>query len=380
VERLAFTDPLTGLANRRAVDERLHELLAGDASGSRPVSIVLADINRLKQVNDTFGHEAGDRLIFAVAESVSRASGLARDSLAARIGGDEFCVVVSGEPLAVAVRVAEELCRAVDGQPMTTGVSCGVASTEVLAGPVDSPVRLFRLADAAQYRAKRAASRHPVVAGQSLPEDPGESPADRRVRRGRLHTDVPAALESGLAVLDGLSGAGARHRLEAVADHLRDLLDAAGWWLSAVAPGVDDLVTVSSSVQRYGVAVGAEAGAEGFAAAGTVFDLRDFPVTRRAIDESRSFFVEAGMPGNDPAEEATLVTAGYLSVLGAGAADTERGWLVEVYADPISLPMGAFEPVLRALVAVAVAGAAGTADGTAAGTAPAPGVPRQTDR
>jgi hypothetical protein len=90
------------------------------------------------------------------------------------------------------------------------------------------------------------------------------------------------------------------------------------------------------------------------------------------------------MPGNDPSEEATLVTAGYLSVLGAGAADTERGWLVEVYADPISLPMGAFEPVLRALVAVAVAGAARTADGTAAGTAagtaPAPGVPRQTDR
>jgi hypothetical protein len=68
------------------------------------------------------------------------------------------------------------------------------------------------------------------------------------------------------------------------------------------------------------------------------------------------------MPGNDPAEEATLVTAGYLSVLGAGTRDGDRGWLVEIYADPISLPMGAFEPVLRSLVAVAVAGAAsGTA-------------------
>jgi hypothetical protein len=216
-----------------------------------------------------------------------------------------------------------------------------------------------------------------------VPEGPSESPADRRARRGRLSTDVPAALESGLAVLDGLGGADARHRLETVADHLRDLLDAAGWWLSAVPDGSTDLVTVSSSVQRFGVTVGdqprsallsnsaaghsaaeteqlvgEQSAGQGFAAVGTVFDLRDFPVTRRAIEQAGSFYVETGMPGNDPAEEATLVTAGYLSVLGAGAKDGGTGWLVEVYADPISLPMGAFEQVLRALVAVAVAGAA----------------------
>ena len=61
---------------------------------------------------------------------------------------------------------------------------------------------------------------------------------------------------------------------------------------------------------------------------------------------------------HDPAEEAALVTAGYLAVIGAGARDPSGGWLVEIYADTISLPMGTFEPVLRALVAVAVAGAA----------------------
>jgi diguanylate cyclase (GGDEF)-like protein len=356
VERLAFTDPLTGLANRRAVDELLDELLGASAPASHPVSIVLADINRLKQVNDTFGHEAGDRLIVGIAEAVSRASGLARESLAARIGGDEFCVVVSGEPMSAAVRVADELCRLVDGHPMSTGVSCGVASTEVLAGPVDSPVRLFRLADAAQYRAKRAGTRHPVVAGRSVPETPRDSPADRRARRGRLSTDVPAALESGLAALDALGAADTRARLERVADHIRDLLDAGGWWLSAVADGSDQLVTLGSSVERSGAPAGTTP--PGFAAVGTVYDLREFPTTRRAIDEAGSFFVETGMPGNDPAEEATLVTAGYLSVLGAGARDGRDGWLVEVYADPISLPMGAFEPVLRALVAVAVSGAA----------------------
>ena len=79
VERLAFTDPLTGLANRRAVDERLDDALTRHLADGTVVSIVLADINRLKQVNDTFGHEAGDRLIVAVAEAVSRASGLAHE-------------------------------------------------------------------------------------------------------------------------------------------------------------------------------------------------------------------------------------------------------------------------------------------------------------
>lgn len=363
VERLAFTDPLTGLANRRAVDERLDLALAEHREANGSVSIVLADINRLKQVNDTFGHAAGDQLIVSVAQAVSRASGLAQDSLAARIGGDEFCVVIGDEPLSTVVRVAEELCRLVDAHPMSTGISCGVASTEVLATPVDSAVRLFRLADAAQYRAKRAGSRHPVVAGRSMPDEPEDSPVDdRRLRRGsRLNTDVQAALESGLALLDAMPAANARARLERVADHLRDLLDAAAWWLSSVGPGGHDLVTLSSSVQR--LAQQAPGTSDEFGMLGQVFDLRDYPITRRAIEEAGSFFVEVGMPGNDPAEEATLVSGGYPAMLAAGAAEVGAGWLVEVYADPISLPMSAFEPVLRALVAVAVVGATGAEAG-----------------
>ena len=353
IEQMAFTDALTGLGNRRAVDDRLEADLDDHQSRGTTVSLVLADINRLKQVNDTFGHDAGDRLITSVAEAASRASGLAAGSLAARIGGDEFCVVVTGVGHEVAVAVAEELCRLVDGQPMSTGVSCGVASTDLLADDlVDSPLRLFRLADAAQYRAKRSGARRPVVAGRSVPDEPGDSPSDRRSRRGRLSTDVPAALESGLAALDALAGSDVRARLECAAEHIVTLLDAAGWWLSVAAHDDWRLVTLSGSVQRSTTDPDA-----GTARAGDVFDLRVFPVTRHAIENAGSFFVEAGMPGNDPAEEAALVTAGYQSALGAGATGSGGGWLVEVYGDPISLPMGAFEPVLRALVAVAVAGA-----------------------
>jgi diguanylate cyclase (GGDEF)-like protein len=355
IERLAFQDPLTGLGNRRAVDERLEEAMAAHVGDGAPVSLVLADINRLKQVNDLFGHDAGDRLIVAVADAVSRASGLAPDSLAARIGGDEFCIVVSGAPGAVAVAVANELCKVVDSQPMSTGVSCGVASTDLLPGRIDVPARLFRLADAAQYRAKRAGSRTPVVAGQASPEPLDGPPADRRARRGRLAVDGSAVLESGLEMLDVLGSSGPQARVEAVADHLLLLVDGAAWWVSYVAPGSDLLVGVSSSVQRFGEDIDEHGIAQGLP--GATFDLDEFPASAAAIRRAGSFRVELGGQGNDPAEESVLVSAGYSGLLAAGVTGASGGWLIEVYTDSISLPAPGFEPVLRALLALAVTGA-----------------------
>ena len=353
IERLAFQDPLTGLANRRAVDDRLEADFA--AVRSEPVSVVLADINRLKQINDSFGHEAGDRAIITIGDAVSRASGMVPGSMAARIGGDEFCVVVSGAPAAAAVRVAEELCRLVDRLPMSTGVSCGVASSDAAAGAVDTPVRLLRLADAAQYRAKRSRSHTPVVAGHASAEPVDPRPADRRTRRGASSARVSQVLDAGLAVLDGLPGAGSRPRVEAVAELVSGVADAAGWWVSEAHAGGDTLVSVSSSVQREGDPTDPRYAQ--FAQLGATFDLRDYPETARAVHQAGSFYVELGAPGNDPDEEAALVVAGYRAVLAAGASDAASGWLVEVFSDSLSLGSDDLEPVLRALVAVAVAGA-----------------------
>jgi diguanylate cyclase (GGDEF)-like protein len=364
IERLAFQDPLTGLANRRAVDERLESSMADHIENGTPVSMILADINRLKQVNDSFGHEAGDRLIVAVADAVSRASGLAHGSLAARIGGDEFCIVTTGVPAEQAVEVADELCRIVDNQPLSTGVSCGVASTDAVSGPFQTPLRLFRLADAAQYRAKRSGSRTPVAAGSTSADVPDEAPTDRRARRGRLAVDGLAVLESGFELLDRLNGRSVQSRLEAMANHVLLLLDGAAWWVSQVRHD-DTLVSLSSSVQRF--AANLDAGAIAQSEIGAQFALDDFPASRDAIRDSSCFLVELGgddvehYGDNDPAEEQSLVTAGYTCFLAAGSAGAGTGWLLELYGDPISLSFAGFEPVLRALVAVAVAG----------GTAPA---------
>jgi diguanylate cyclase (GGDEF)-like protein len=358
IERLAFQDPLTGLANRRAVDERLEASMADYTENGTPVSLVLADINRLKQVNDSFGHEAGDRLIVAVADAVSRASGLAHGSLAARIGGDEFCIVTTGVAAELAVEVAEELCRIVDNQPLSTGVSCGVASTDSPPGPFHTPLRLFRLADAAQYRAKRSGSRTPVVAGSTAADVPEESPVDRRARGGRVGDDGLAVLEAGFEVLDRLRGCAVQTRLEAMADHVLLLLDGAAWWVSQVSRGGDTLVSLSSSVQRFAENLDATGIAQ--SEIGAQFPLDDFPASRAAISDASAFLVELGDSGHDginaPAEEQSLVTAGSTCFLAAGASGAGSGWLVELYGDPISMSFAGFEPVLRSLVTVAVAG------------------------
>ncbi|MEU9796177.1 GGDEF domain-containing protein [Streptomyces sparsogenes] len=193
--KLAFTDPLTGLGNRRAVDIRLDEALEEHRRDGVVVSLVMCDLNGLKQVNDTLGHAVGDRLLERFGSVLSLCGAMLPGALAARLGGDEFCLVEVGPSADEVVRVADELCRRAAELEMGEGVACGVASTGDPIGPVHTARRLFRLADAAQYRAKAARSAKPVVAGrEGGPEDPVVRLADtsahrapeRRTFRGRL--------------------------------------------------------------------------------------------------------------------------------------------------------------------------------------------------
>ncbi|MFD9728564.1 diguanylate cyclase domain-containing protein [Streptomyces sp. NPDC059072] len=164
--RLAFTDPLTGLANRRAVDMRLDEALEEHRRTGAVVSLVVCDLNGLKKVNDTLGHAMGDRLLERFGSVLSLCGAILPGALAARLGGDEFCLVGVGPSADEVVRVTEELCARAAELELGEGVACGVASTGDPIGPVKSSRRLFRLADAAQYKAKAARSPKPVVAGR----------------------------------------------------------------------------------------------------------------------------------------------------------------------------------------------------------------------
>lgn len=185
VRRLAFTDPLTGLANRRAVDIRLDEAVERHRADGSVVSLVVCDLNGLKQVNDTHGHAVGDRLLERFGSVLSLCGAMLPGALAARLGGDEFCLVSVGPVAEDVVRVADELCVRAGELELGEGVACGIASTGDPIGEVRSARRLFRLADAAQYRAKAAHSPKPVVAGRDgavipLADTPPRSPQDRR--------------------------------------------------------------------------------------------------------------------------------------------------------------------------------------------------------
>lgn len=192
--RLAFTDALTGLANRRAVDVRLDEAIERHRRDGAVVSLVVCDLNGLKRVNDTRGHAVGDRLLERFGSVLSLCGAMLPGALAARLGGDEFCLLAVGPAADEVVKAADELCRRAADLELGEGVACGVASTEDPIGAVRSARRLFRLADAAQYRAKALRADRPVVAGRDGPDDPvvrladaptPETPAERRRFRGR---------------------------------------------------------------------------------------------------------------------------------------------------------------------------------------------------
>lgn len=182
--RLAFTDALTGLANRRAVDMRLDEGLELHRTEETVVSLVVCDLNGLKRVNDSCGHAVGDRLLERFGSVLSLCGAMLPGTLAARLGGDEFCLLAVGPPADEVVKVAGELCERAGELELGEGVAVGVASTGDPIGPVRSARRLFRLADAAQYKAKAARSGEPVVAGRhGGKDDPVVRLADAPDRR-----------------------------------------------------------------------------------------------------------------------------------------------------------------------------------------------------
>jgi len=163
LERLAFTDPLTGLANRRALDQGAAAAFDIGAGVHRPVTVVTIDINRLKEVNDSLGHTQGDLLIQSVARALRKSFTSLPGSLVARVGGDEFTVLVPGQGAAAVVALTDELCLRTWRPGTGAGISCGAATAVISAGDEITPHDLFAAADRAQYVAKRAQLTSTVV-------------------------------------------------------------------------------------------------------------------------------------------------------------------------------------------------------------------------
>jgi diguanylate cyclase (GGDEF)-like protein len=159
----ATRDPLTGLYNRRHVDEELPRLL--HASKNRAITVALLDLDHFKRINDTCSHEVGDQVLRMVGELLQAAVPTGdepadRGSFAARMGGEEFLLVLAGIDPRAAARRLDALRRAVaehPWDPLTVGlpVTISVGATHARTGTPANPAELLSRADALLYRAKR---------------------------------------------------------------------------------------------------------------------------------------------------------------------------------------------------------------------------------
>jgi diguanylate cyclase len=155
----ARTDALSGVANRKAFDEKLQYLTTNWKRTGEPFAMVLADVDHFKWINDTHGHPAGDRVVEHVGSFLR--STIRGGDFVARYGGDEFALLLPQTTLDIAAKVAERIRQAITRNNFDVGVSServaitfsmGVAA----AGEGESPDDIIRHADEAVYRSKRS--------------------------------------------------------------------------------------------------------------------------------------------------------------------------------------------------------------------------------
>jgi diguanylate cyclase (GGDEF)-like protein/PAS domain S-box-containing protein len=192
----AAHDPLTGLANRAMLMERLEAALETRAKGGGGVGVILLDLDQFKIINDSLGHHIGDQILTAMSLLLEAACEPA-DTLA-RLGGDEFVVLcegISGAPEALdrATRISQALSQTVE---LPTGHYSATASIGVAVAtePGDDGYSLLREADAAMYRAKAAGRGRIELFNVAMRED-----ADRRIRLAR---ELRGAISSGQLLLE----------------------------------------------------------------------------------------------------------------------------------------------------------------------------------
>lgn len=170
----AVTDPLTGLYNRRFALPQLARLARDAVATGRPLAVMVADLDHFKAVNDAHGHAAGDRVL---AETAARIRHLLRDGdLAARIGGEEFLIVLPGTDAAQAEAIGQRLCSAIASSAVALPPAVGEVRVTISIGIATLPARpetepllaegLVERADRALYRAK-ARGRNRVSAARS---------------------------------------------------------------------------------------------------------------------------------------------------------------------------------------------------------------------
>jgi two-component system, cell cycle response regulator len=174
IERLSVTDPLLGIFNRRYLHERLPVEAVRTRRYGQSLSVVMADLDHFKTINDTYGHQAGDAVLQHAVTLARRA--LRQSDWMARYGGEEFVIVLPDTPLLGAYAAAERMRRmfaetAVElaNTQLVVTASFGVATIDGVAPSNDDGEALLRQADKALYESKRAGRNRVTCGPKSAP-------------------------------------------------------------------------------------------------------------------------------------------------------------------------------------------------------------------
>jgi two-component system, cell cycle response regulator len=155
---LAVTDSLTGLYNRRYLETHLAQLVEHSNNRGKALAVVALDVDFFKAINDTYGHDAGDKVLQELSQRI-RANTRSID-LCCRVGGEEFILILPGTDLQLAEKIAERLRKGVAGKSFSIGTNAPIpvtlsAGVSYLAGIEDTVEKLLKRADQALYNAKR---------------------------------------------------------------------------------------------------------------------------------------------------------------------------------------------------------------------------------
>jgi diguanylate cyclase (GGDEF)-like protein len=243
--RQASTDPLTGLANHRAFNERLRQELERARRHSSELSLVLFDLDGFKAMNDTFGHAYGDKVLVTVAETL--AAVIRAGEMAARIGGDEFAWILpetdSAGAFAAADRARAAIARALRESGTDLAVSAGVCDTH------DGPdaESMSRLADGALYWAKAHGRDRTFRYRADVVKELSANELAENLRRSQTITGLRALARA----VDAKDPSTNRHS-ERVAELVSQLAATAGWSRARI----DDLhaAALVHDVGKIGVA------------------------------------------------------------------------------------------------------------------------------
>lgn len=339
VWRYAHQDPLTGLANRRALDQRFSEL----PWAASPMTLLICDLDGFKEINDRHGHPAGDTMLREVAATLEGCAQTTDGAMVARLGGDEFCVLLSSSTLAAAREFAVRSSRAVrERLGAVISLSWGAA---ISAPDTQSGHQLIAAADAALLEAKRQGP------GRFSDAAEGSSPVlGALLRRTAPSVDIAEAVQhlvpQVVELLDEYGPLAADAALEVLAVQVQRAINAAAWSISVTT--ADD--TALRTVRAVDTLQDPESGLCMLIRFGeSTFALQDYPASAELLKTGGALIASVDLEDSDPAERTLLQQLGYRAVLAVGVPAAEANYLLEIYSHSGYHDLLAVEPHVRVL-------------------------------